>query len=292
MRNMFWRSTPSDEGKAHHQTDYVRSLAIFCVIFLDGVQVTGSMFSMRFASAALATDSAASQEVDARRKELFQNALLRPGLEGLTARAKSLPLGLRPVDETLPEGGVPRGAVVELSAPLGLSKTTTLALALCASAQNEAKLRGEANTEGAWCAFVDPQSTLFAPSVARLGVDLEKLLVVRPNVEDLARVAVRLASSGAFAVVVVDTVGVPGARVETQLARWVTTVRRLALAVEGSDTTVLLLTDASASRAMPLPTAMRIELQRATEEQLALRVAKDRRGRVTAPQSIALGKTA
>lgn len=243
---------------------------------------------MRTASAALA----AQPQADERRKELFQNALVRQGLEAFSGRAKSLPLGLRLVDETLPEGGLPRGAVVELSAPQGLARATTLALALCASAQNEAKLRGEADTRGAWCAFLDPTASLFAPAMARIGVDLERLLVVRPSADDLARVAVRVASSNAFSVVVVDTVGVPGARAEVRLERWVTIVRRLALAVEGSDTTVLLLTDASASRAMPLPTAMRIELDRVAEDKLALRVAKDRRGRVTAPQSITLGKTA
>jgi hypothetical protein len=45
------------------------------------------------------------------------------------------------------------------------------------------------------------------------------------------------------------------------LNRWGTIVRRLALAVERSDTTVLLLTDTLAHRAMPLPVAMRIELE-------------------------------
>jgi recombination protein RecA len=239
--------------------------------------------------AALAT--AHLLDADARHREIFQSALLQPGLEKLTGRAKALPLGLRPVDETLPEGGLPRGAVVELSAPQGLARATTLALSLCASAQAEARLRGENNTQGAWCAFLDPTESLFAPAVARAGVDLGRLLVIRPTLEDLARVAVRVAQSHAFSVVVVDTAGVPGGRAETRLDRWVTIVRRLALAVEGSDTTVLLLTDASASRAMPLPAAMRIELERLTEDRLGLRVAKDRRGRVTAPHSIELGKT-
>jgi len=240
--------------------------------------------------AALAT--VPSSDADARRREILQSALLQPGLEKLSGRAKALPLGLRPVDETLPEGGLPRGAVVELAAPQGLARATTLALSLCASAQAEARLRGESDTQGAWCAFLDPTSTLFAPAVARAGVDLGRLLVVRPSHEDLARVAVRVAQSHAFSVVVVDTTGVPGCRADTRLDRWITIVRRLALAVEGSDTTILLLTDAAASRAMPLPTAMRIELERLAEDRLGLRVAKDRRGRITAPQSIELGKTA
>jgi len=239
--------------------------------------------------AALAT--ALVSDADSRRREMLQSALVRPALEGLSGRAKALPLGLRSVDESLPEGGLPRGAVVEFSAPQGLARSTSLALSLCASAQAEARLRGESDTRGAWCAFIDPTSSLFAPAVARAGVDLARLLVVRPNLEDLSRVAVRVAQSQAFSVVIVDTAGVPGKRAETRLDRWVNVVRRLALAVEGSDTTVLLLTDAAASRAMPLPTAMRIELERLSEDKLGLRVAKDRRGRVTGAQAIELGKT-
>ncbi|TKC99776.1 ImuA family protein [Polyangium fumosum] len=238
------------------------------------------------AATVLATDA------DARHKELFQSALVRPAIEGLSSRAKALPLGLHTVDASLPEGGLPRGAVVELAAPQGLARSTTLALSLCASAQAEARLRGESDTRGAWCAWLDPTQTLFAPALARAGVDPDRLLVVRPDLDDLARVAVRVAGCHAFSVVVVDTAGVPGCRGETRLDRWVTIVRRLALAVEGSDTTVLLLTDAAASRAMPLPAAMRIELERLGEDRLGLRVAKDRRGRVTGAQSIELGKSA
>jgi len=264
--------------------------ALFVSSFLAGVQVPGSMFSMHRASAALADVLPA----DDRRRELVQSALARASqpIEGFSSRAKALPLGLRSVDESLPEGGLPRGAVVELTAPQGLARATTLALSLCASAQAEARLRGESDTQGAWCAWIDVSETLYAPALTRAGVDPARLLVVRPSLEDLARIAVRVASSHAFAVVVVDTAGVPGCRGEVRLDRWVTIVRRLALAVEGSDTTVLLLTDASASRAMPLPAAMRIELERLGEERLGLRVAKDRRGRVTGHQSIELGKSA
>src|SRR5512132_224110 len=58
------------------------------------------------------------------------------------ARAKALPLGLRQIDEALPDGGFPCGAVVEISSPYGLARATSLALAACASAQAEANLRG------------------------------------------------------------------------------------------------------------------------------------------------------
>ena len=65
-------------------------------------------------------------------------------------------------------------------------------------------------------------------------------------------------------------------------------MRKLALAIEGSDGLILLLTDRQAARPLPLPVAMRIELEQVTEDQLRVRVAKDRRGRVTAPALVTL----
>src|SRR6187399_2305544 len=136
--------------------------------FFDGRGCAGNVFSMRLASAATATEL----DVNAR-LELLQSALARPGLSGLSGnRAKALPLGLCSVDAALPEGGLPRGVVVELSAPQGLARATTIALALCASAQADARHRSDDDTQGAWCAWLDPTGTLFAPGAVRAGVDL------------------------------------------------------------------------------------------------------------------------
>jgi recombination protein RecA len=232
-----------------------------------------------------------------------------------TASFGFLSLGLPSIDAVLPDGGLPRGTVVELSAPHGLARSTTLALAACASAQAEARIRGAADTEGAWCAWIDCDGSLFAPAVMRAGVDASRLLVVRPPLTPeaeatlLARVAVRVAQSGAFSVVVVDTSGVPGAaRTPQRLDSWVTTVRRLALAVERSPTIVLLVTDGRAHRALPLPVAMRLELGTSSGKgvslrssvasasaseggppRLQVRVAKDRYGRVAAPVVVDIG---
>jgi recombination protein RecA len=236
-------------------------------------------------------------------------SLLSLGVELGTARialadasssssAKALPLGLRGVDEALPDGGFPRGAVVELAASRGLACATTLALSACAAAQAEARLRGTRDTVGAWCAWIDPYRTLCAPAVLHSGVDLTRLLVVQPPLEALARVAVRVVASRAFSVVVIDVAGVPGAAIgpSVDLRRWPTVVRRLALAAEGGDTTIALVTDRQIARTMPLPVAMRIELERpalapsgsSNERRVLLRVAKDRRGRISPPSSIVL----
>jgi recombination protein RecA len=198
-----------------------------------------------------------------------------------------LSTGIAAFDHALPDGGLPRGAVVELSSPRGLARSTSLALSTCAAAQADARQRGSEATVGAWCAWVDSTATLQALGARGAGVDLARLLVVRPPLSALARVGVRVAASRAFAVIVLDLVGVPGCPVLPSLDRWVVVVRRLALAAEGSDTTILLLTDASSARSMPLPVAMRLELDRGHEEGVVVRVAKERRGRVSASIAVA-----
>ncbi|NUP09065.1 MAG: recombinase A [Polyangiaceae bacterium] len=201
------------------------------------------------------------------------------------------------IDELLPDGGLPRGAVIELASPRVLGRSTSVALAACAAAQAEARLRsGDPQTVGAWCAFVDPWSTLHAPTVKRSGVDPMRLLVVRPPLDALARVVVRIAQSRAFSMIVVDLAGVPGAEIamegassSVRLDRWVNIVRRIALALEKTDSSVLLLTDALAPRPLPLPVAMRLELDRNAHDRWSLRIAKERHGRVGPAMAMTAG---
>jgi hypothetical protein len=216
---------------------------------------------------------------------------------------RPLPVRFGNLDEVLPDGGLLRGAVVEIASPYGLARATSIALAACASAQVEAKLRGGEGTAGAWCAWIEagegkagpPPTSLFAPAVARAGIDLSRFLVIRPPADALARVAVRTAASRVFSVIVVDLAGIPGRRQDQRLDRWVNPVRRLAMAIEGLDATVLLLTDALAPRSLPLPVAQRLEIERPAVDRLMLTVAKDRRGRVAPPRPVTLpreGETA
>ncbi|HEU4404953.1 MAG TPA: recombinase A [Polyangiaceae bacterium] len=197
-----------------------------------------------------------------------------------------LATGVVELDRALPRGGFPRGAVTELCSSFGLGVPTSLALAACAAAQLEARHEGR---PAPWCAFLDPTGSLHGPGVAAAGVELGRLLVVRPPLEALARLAARLVTSGAFAVVVIDTAGVPGAGGCASLASWPTATRRLALAAEAGSTVVLLLTDHDAVRPVALPVAMRVELQQPAPGRLSLRVAKERRGQVSGWSSFAWG---
>lgn len=188
-----------------------------------------------------------------------------------------LPLDYLEFTQALPEQGFLRGAVTELSVEGGAALATSVALFACLSAQEEARRSGG---ETAWCAFVDGSSSLHAAGVSQTGLDLSRLLVVRPQEEALQRVAVRLAESRVFAVVVVDLMGVPGRELRPELGRFPRTVRRLSMALQGSRGALLLLTDARARRALPLPVAQRVLLSRPHSEKLKLQVVKDRRGRL------------
>jgi recombination protein RecA len=151
-------------------------------------------------------------------------------------------------------------------------------LAACSTLQRTHEKQGR---ELPWCAFVDPSATLYAPGVSEAGVRPERLLVVRPPLEALSRTVLRLAKSPAFALVIVDALGVPGARLRVLLDAWPRLVRRLAMEVEGTERSIVLVTDRSAPRAMPLPVAQRIEITRPAQDRLLVQVPKDRHGQVT-----------
>jgi recombination protein RecA len=189
---------------------------------------------------------------------------------------RALPLEWPGLDGVLPDGGLPRG-VVELTAPNARGGGTSVALA--------AVKAGQARTNGAWCAWIDPEGTLHAPGVVAAGVDLARMLVVRAPRALVPRVAVKVVASGAFEVVVVDADAIAGATAAHDEHRGVERgrermARRLALAAEPSGATVLLLTDSTRPRAVPWPVALRLELSRPDARTLSVRVAKDRRGRV------------
>jgi len=189
------------------------------------------------------------------------------------------------LNDVLPDGGLPRG-VVELTAPRALGGATSVALTAVRASQSRALT--------AWSAWIDPEATLHAPGVVASGVDLARMLVVHPPRADLGRVAVKVVLSGAFEVVVIDFDAVMGASPVssaslTRGGRQPTgahagspevLVRKLALAAEPSGASVFLLTDSTRSRAVVWPVALRLELSRPSRTDLAVRVAKDRRGRV------------
>jgi hypothetical protein len=214
--------------------------------------------------------------------------------ERAEARARflpqAMPLGWPELDGALPDGGLPRG-VVELACPAALGGATSVALAAVRAAQ--------ARDARAWAAWIEPEATLHGPGVARAGVDLARLLVVRPPRADVARIAVKVAASKAFDVVVVDWDSLPGtsgtgvsvsanagAGAKKRAMPPEVVVRKLALHAEEGGATVILLTDSRARRAVQWPVALRVELARPNERDLDVRVTKDRRGRASPMKTI------
>jgi recombination protein RecA len=202
-------------------------------------------------------------------------------LAPLLGEPSPLALGWPAFDAMLPDGGFPRG-VIELASPRALGGATSVACAaICAAQRQDAR---------AWCAWIDPEATIHAPGLAALGVDLARLLVVRPNREDLPRIAVKVAGARAFDVIAIDMDPILGAnpapsRVRSSSAKTrrpiapEVLVRKLALLAEEGGARILLVSDRTLPRPAPWPVALRLELERSFET-LTVRVAKDRRGRI------------
>ena len=169
---------------------------------------------------------------------------------------------------------------------LAVSGPSGLATSLALHAVRAIQLTEKDAPSGAWCAFVDPSSTLYAPGV-RGSVSTSNGSVVRPPLEALGRMAVKLAESPVFSLVVVDMLGTLGRSLDVSLGVWGRIVRRLSMAVDGTRRSVLLVTDAKEQRALPLPVAQRIELSQPSSGKLGVRVAKDRRGRITQTREVA-----
>lgn len=195
------------------------------------------------------------------------------------------------LDALLPDGGLAWGQVTELCVA-DPSYATSLSLLACARAQAEG-LQATGNSVAGkvpWCAFVDPFESLYAPGVAQAGVDLERLLVVRPPVAALSRLVVQLVEARAFALVVVDTCSFIGRPVsgpqQIDLTKWGNVVRRLNTAITNTHSAVLLLTDKNAPRPLPLPVALRLELSCPSPGVLKAHVAKDKLGRISLPHTV------
>src|SRR3954471_3157805 len=90
-----------------------------------------------------------------------------------------------PPASVLPDEGFPQGSVVELASPGNVGHGLGVALAACAASQQASARDGG---ETAWCAFLDPDRTLFGPAVQASGICLDRLLVLRPSRHLLAKV--------------------------------------------------------------------------------------------------------
>jgi recombination protein RecA len=142
-------------------------------------------------------------------KQFGKGSIMRLGQKDAVAVIPSIPTGAISIDYALGVGGMPRGRVIEIYGPESSGKTT-LALQVIAQAQ----------ALGGLAAFVDAEHALDATYAARLGVNLENLLVSQPdNGEQALEIVEVLVRSGSIDVVVVDSVAalVPKAEIEGEM---------------------------------------------------------------------------
>ncbi len=199
--------------------------------------------------------AAASQRLIDELRERIRRIERRPA-----RREGFLPSGRPEVDALLPGGGLPRGALAHLAGGPASGKTL-LALSTLAAAA----------VEGGLTAFVDGRGELYPPAAEAVGLDLRRLLVVRPKgaspgaapgargrrgEEALAGLwaSEALLGSGAFAAVAGDVPlrGLAPARAEAML-------RRLAAAAEKGGSVGLWL--GAPAPGCRVPAAVRLELQ-------------------------------
>jgi recombination protein RecA len=142
-------------------------------------------------------------------KQFGKGSIMRLGDSDVARDIQVVSTGSLGLDIALGIGGLPRGRVVEIYGPESSGKTT-LTLSVIAEMQ---KLGGTA-------AFIDAEHALDPQYAAKLGVDIEQLLISQPdNGEQALEIADMLVRSSSVDVVVIDSVAalVPKAEIEGEM---------------------------------------------------------------------------
>ncbi|MCL2818669.1 MAG: recombinase RecA [Actinomycetia bacterium] len=122
---------------------------------------------------------------------------------------KTIPTGSLALDAALGIGGIPKGRIVEVFGPESSGKTT-LALQMVAEAQ----------AQGGIAAFIDAEHALDPTYAARIGVDIDEILISQPDTgEQALEICDMLVRSGAVDIIVIDSVAalVPRAEIEGEI---------------------------------------------------------------------------
>jgi len=172
-------------------------------------------------------------------KQFGKGSIMRLGSGGIVEIA-AISTGSIGLDSALGIGGYPRGRVVEIYGPESSGKTT-LALSGIAQAQKA----------GGSAAFIDAEHALDVGYAAKLGVNVDDLLLSQPDTgEQALEVTETLVRSGALDIIVIDSVAalVPRAEIEGDMgdslpglqARLMSqALRKLTATISKSQTTVV-----------------------------------------------------
>ncbi|MFR3272938.1 MAG: recombinase RecA [Slackia sp.] len=138
-----------------------------------------------------------------------KGSIMKLGEGGQSLEVGVIPTGALPLDAALGIGGVPRGRIVEIFGPESSGKTT-LALQILAEAQ----------ALGGVVAFIDAEHALDPTYAARLGVDIDEVLISQPDTgEQALEICDMLVRSNAIDAIVIDSVAalVPRAEIEGEI---------------------------------------------------------------------------
>ena len=131
---------------------------------------------------------------------------MKLGDSGANIDIEAIPTGSISLDVALGVGGVPRGRIIEIYGPESSGKTT-VALHMIAEAQKRNGIAG----------FIDAEHAFDRFYAAKLGVDVDNLLISQPdNGEQALEIAEQLIRSSAIDIIVVDSVAAltPKAEIE------------------------------------------------------------------------------
>ena len=175
------------------------------------------MSPRKSSKAAAVEEQASSNNVDGAKRAVLDKAvgdILKRYGDGSIMRlgeahgmvTESYPTGSLSLDIALGVGGVPRGRITEIYGPEGSGKTT-VCLHVVAEAQRM----------GGTAAFIDMEHALDPVFAARVGVDIDNLLVSQPDTgEQALEITETLVRSGGVDVIVIDSVAalVPRSEIE------------------------------------------------------------------------------
>ncbi len=137
-------------------------------------------------------------------RQFGQGSIMKLG-EGMKVAVETIPTGSLSLDLAL-GGGIPKGRIVEIYGPESSGKTT---LALHAVA--------EVQKQGGLAAFIDAEHAVDPEYAAKIGVNLDDLLISQPDTgEQALEICETLVRSSAVDIVVEDSVAalVPRAEIE------------------------------------------------------------------------------
>jgi cell division inhibitor SulA/protein ImuA len=205
-------------------------------------------------------------------EKLLENPRVWRGSSQAGARP-GLASGYPKLDRCLPGGGWPLEALTEiLIGQYGIGELRLLMPALARLSAEETHT--DEYTEPGWIAWVAPPFQPYAPALQQCGIDLSRMLIVRPKDDsELLWSAEQALSSGTCAAVLLwpDTL-------DDQASR------RLQLAAEKGHSWAIAFRPLAA-RDQPSAAALRLELQ-STEQGTRVHVLKSRGGRPTVLDSL------